>query len=124
MIAAAVEVRANNWHHIETMQRNEMSPDRSCAAAAMTLPSQVLTKKQKAIIDRIVPMALTHPVDEVRWYVVHAVSLIWGTQPNLALRSVQAIAKEASLLADLPTRESARPEQEPVLVSREGIART
>jgi hypothetical protein len=109
MIAAAVETRANNWHHIATMQRNEMSPDRSCAAAAMTLPSQVLTKKQKAISDRIVPMALTHPVDEVRWYVVHAVSLIWGTQPNLALRSVQAIAKEASLLADLHTRETARP---------------
>lgn len=77
----------------------------------MTLPPQVLTKKQKAIIDRIVPMALTHPVDEVRWYVVHAVSLIWGTQPNLALRSVQAIAKEAYLLADLHTRESARPYQ-------------
>jgi len=66
-ISDAVESQADNWNHQAGMQRYEMAPDRSCAFAAVVLAAKSLTPQEKTIIDRIVPLAVTHPVGEVRW---------------------------------------------------------
>jgi len=108
-IFGAVESQADNWNHLAGMQRYEMAPDRSCAFAAVALSAKSLTPDQKTIIDRIVPLAVTHPVGEVRWYATHAASELWPDRPDLALRCVFAIAAEAVLIAGLHSSENNKP---------------
>ena len=48
-------------------------------------------------------------VGEVRWYATHAASELWLDHPELALRCVFEIAAEAVIIADLHSRESAKP---------------
>jgi len=108
-IASAVESQADNWNHLARMQRYEMAPDRSCASAAVALSAKLLAPHQKTIVDRVVPLAITHPVGDVRWYATHAASELWLDRPDLALRCVFAIAAEAVIIADLHSRESAKP---------------
>ena len=108
-ISDAVESQADNWNHLAGMQRYEMAPDRSCAFAAVALSAKLLTPQQKTIVDRVVPLAITHPVGEVRWYATHAASELWLDRPDLALRCVLAIAAEAVIIADLHSCEGAKP---------------
>lgn len=89
--------------------QNEMAPDRSCASAAVALSAKLLAPHQKTIVERVVPLAITHPVGDVRWYATHAASELWLDRPDLALRCVFAIAAEAVIIADLHSRESAKP---------------
>ena len=104
-ISDAVESQADNWNHLAGMQRYEMAPDRSCAFAAVALSAKPLTPPQKTVMDRIVPLAVTHPVGEVRWYAAHAASELWPDRPDMALRCIFAIAAEAALTANLHSSE-------------------
>jgi hypothetical protein len=104
-ISEAVESQADNWNHLAGMQRYEMAPDRSCAFAAVALAARPLTPQQQTIVDRIVPLAVTHPVGEVRWYSTQAAAELWAHLPDLALRCVFAVAAEAVLIANLHSRE-------------------
>jgi hypothetical protein len=111
-ISDAVESQADNWNHVAGMQRYEMAPDRSCAFAAIALSTKSLTQQQRTILDRVVPLAVTHPVGEVRWYATHAASELWPDRPDLALHCIFAIAAEAVLIADLYSREDTKPYEE------------
>jgi hypothetical protein len=108
-ISNAIESQADNWNHLAGMQRYEMAPDRSCAFAVVALSAKSSASQQKTIIDRLVPLAVTHPVGEVRWYATHAASELWPDRPELALRYVYAIAAEATIVAALHSRENAKP---------------
>jgi hypothetical protein len=62
-----------------------------------------------AAVNEVFPLALTHPVNEVRWYASHAVTELWTHEPNLALLCVFAIATEARVIIDLQEREATKP---------------
>jgi len=73
-IVACVKQHAEDWNHHARLQRFEMAPNRSCAYALVVLSAKSLTQEQKAPVNDSLPMALTYPVDEVRWYAAHAVT--------------------------------------------------
>jgi hypothetical protein len=108
-VAETVRLQADNWNHLARLQRYDMAPDRSCAYAAVVLSTKSLTQEQRTAVDEVFPMALTHPVNEVRWYATHAVTELWMREPMLAVRSVVAIAYEAKVIIGLHARETKRP---------------
>lgn len=105
-ITESVQSQADNWNHLARLQRYDMAPDRSCAYAAVILSTKALTQKQRAAVIKALPLALTHPVDEVRWYAVYAAADLWSGDPELAMRCVYAIAMEAKLTIGLHAGEA------------------
>jgi len=67
-IGDSIRRHADNWDHVARLQRHDMAPDRSCAFAALILCTKKMTNEQRKAVNEIVPLALTHPVGEVRWY--------------------------------------------------------
>ncbi|MFP5277364.1 MAG: AAA family ATPase [Acidobacteriota bacterium] len=104
-IAHCIGEHANDWNHHARLQRFEMAPNRSCAYATVILSAKQLTEEQKALVHDALPIALTYPVDEVRWYATLAVTELWDRDPDIATRCVFAMAKEANVLLDLTARE-------------------
>jgi hypothetical protein len=105
-IADCIKSQADDWNHVARLQRYEMAPDRSCAYAAVVLQTKSLSQEQRAVVDGIFPLALTHPVDEVRWYAAHAVTELWTQKWDLAMLCVSAIAMQARVVVDLHAREA------------------
>jgi ABC-type iron transport system FetAB ATPase subunit len=105
-VANCIKLQANNWNHVARIQRYDMAPDRSCAYAAVILPTKSVTQEQRAVVDELLPLALTHPVGEVRWYATHAVTQLWTIEPDLAMLCVFAIVMEARVIVDLQMREA------------------
>ena len=108
-IASCIKLQADDWNHVARLQRYDMAPDRSCAYAAVVLSTKSLTREQRTAVNEVFPMALTHPVNEVRWYATHAVTELWMREPNLAMRCVFAIAMEAKVIIGLHAREAKKP---------------
>ena len=107
-IADCIKLQANDWNYLARVQRYDMAPDRSCSYAAVVLLTKSLTQEQRAAVDEVFPLALTHPVDEVRWYATHAVAELWTHEPDLAMLCVFAIAMEARVIVDLQAREAGK----------------
>jgi hypothetical protein len=108
-IVTCVKQHAGNWNHHARLQRFEMAPNRSCAYALVILSTKLLTQEQRAVINDSLPIALTYPVDEVRWYAAQAVTELWDQEPKLAMLCVFAIAKEANVIIHLKAREDKKP---------------
>lgn len=104
-ILDSLAFEADNWHTTGRIQRHGMGPDRSCAYAVVILATKTLTDEQQILVGNAVPLALTHPVDEVRWYATHAAAELWTQKPDLAMRCVLAISTDAAETIKLQTKE-------------------
>lgn len=104
-VIESIAVGADDWNHLSRVQRYDMGPDRSCAYSALILVTKTLRQEQKVAVDEAVPLALTHPVDEVRWYATHAAAELWTQNPELAMRCVLAIARDATEMMNLQAQE-------------------
>lgn len=89
---------ADSWEAIDRKQRFTMLADRPCAFAVPLLLSKTLKEAQTLRVQQAFIIALTHPIDEVRWHVAWGINdKLWTAIPDLALRSVNAVATEAAL---------------------------
>src|SRR5208337_5073690 len=62
-VCSAVLANSNNWNRYATVQRFEMSPDRSCAWIMAALVTKDLPKGMKGRVEDTFVAALTHPVE-------------------------------------------------------------
>jgi hypothetical protein len=98
VICSEISKHADKWGTTDRVQRFSMLADRPCAFAVPLLLSKPLTEAQTPRARQAFIAALTHPIDEIRWYVTWGIDgKFWATSPALALRSVNAIATEAAL---------------------------
>jgi MoxR-like ATPase len=106
----AVLEHAENWDEMQRMQRFEMMPDRSCAWVMAGLLGKKLTAAQRKSVERAFIAGLTHPTEEVQWYATWGVAeQLWSIGPALALRCVNAVAFEASILWEARHADEKRP---------------
>lgn len=96
VVCSEVERHADCWDQTSRIQRFSLSADRSCA---WVLPLLTAVEEIQSRAHIVMLTALTHPVEEVRWYAA------WGTGANLwvidgdvAMRCVDALALEASIV--------------------------
>jgi len=112
IICSEVMRRADVWDYRARMQRFEMSADRPCASVLPLLLGKSLPKSQQVCVRESFVTGLTHAVNEVRWYVALGVAWHLGSfDHDLALRSVNALAAEATLVDDARRREEGLPYQ-------------
>lgn len=98
VVYSEVSRHADQWGTIERVQRFSMLADRPCAFVVPLLLSRPLTETQTPRVRQAFITALTHPIDEVRWYVTWGIdNKFWAANPALALRAINAIATEAAL---------------------------
>jgi hypothetical protein len=90
---------ANRWSPMERVQRFDVLADRSCAWVLSLLLTESLSHPQRSSVEEAFAAAVTHPVNEARWYAV------WGISQNLSIAHrelatlcVNALAMEASLI--------------------------
>mgnify|MGYP000343437804 CR=1 FL=1 len=94
-----VMAHANEWNGLQRVQRYDMAADRACAWVLPLLLTKSITEAQRTSVEKAFAAALTHPVDEVRWYAVGGVAEhLWSADRALAVRCVNAIAMEATLI--------------------------
>ena len=98
VICSEIARHADQWGTIDRVQRFSMLADRPCAFVVPLLLSKPLTEAQTPCVRQAFAAALTHPIDEVRWYAIWGMNgKVWVANPALALRAVNAIATEAAL---------------------------
>ncbi|MEQ9106329.1 MAG: hypothetical protein RLO04_02545 [Limnobacter sp.] len=98
VIYSEIFIHADEWGTIDRMQQFSMRADRPCAFIAPLLLSKTLNETQTQRVRQAFVAALTHPIDEVRWYAAHGINEeFWASNPALALRAVNAVATVAAL---------------------------
>lgn len=98
VICSEISRHADQWGTINRVQRFSMLADRPCAFVVPLLLSKPITEAQTPRVRQAFIDALTHPIDEVRWYATWGINdKLWAANPALALRAVNAIATEAAL---------------------------
>lgn len=98
VICSEISRHADEWGTIDRVQRFSMLADRPCAFVVSLLLSNPLTEAQTLRVRQAFIAALTHPINEVRWYATWGINdAFWAANPTVALRSVNAIATEAAL---------------------------
>jgi hypothetical protein len=100
-ICAEIVSQSNNWDDMARQQRFEMSADRPCGWVIAGLTGKPLSLTVQQRVKEALAVAITHPVNEVRWYAAWGVAeQLWSIDRALVLRCVNAVATEAALLAD------------------------
>ncbi len=103
IVCFEVERQSNHWDQMSRIQRNNMSADRSCAWAISLL---VEFDDSQSRARSLVPVALTHPIDEVRLYAAWGVAAnLWRIDGELAERCVNALALDARLVQEMHNAE-------------------
>ncbi|MEZ3136611.1 AAA family ATPase [Stutzerimonas kunmingensis] len=98
VICSEISMHADAWGTVNRMQRFSMLADRPCAFVVPLLLSKRLTQSQTLHVRRVFITAITHPIDEVRWYATRGIDdQFWIADPALALRTVNAISTEAAI---------------------------
>ena len=98
-ICSEVERSGDRWSEIVREQRMSMSADRPCAWVLPFLLGKSLSDSQRDRVRQTLVLALTHAVDEVRWYAaLGAGRHLWKIDSELALRCTNALATEALLV--------------------------
>ncbi|MBU2844273.1 AAA family ATPase [Acidithiobacillus ferriphilus] len=98
VICSEISRYADQWGTIDRVQQFSMLADRPCAFVVPLLLSKTLTETQTPRVRQAFIAAVTHPIDEVRWYATWGIdNKFWAANPALALRAVNAIATEAAL---------------------------
>lgn len=98
VICSEISRHADQWESMDRVQRFSMLADRPCAFVVPLLLSKTLTGTQTPRVRQAFAAALTHPINEVRWYAIWGIDKnFWTENRALALRAVNAVATEAAL---------------------------
>jgi len=110
VVCSEIERESDEWNPLARVQRNSISADRLCAWVLPLLLGKDLNTDQVDRVRRALVMALTHPVDEVRWYAALGVGKhLWAIDRDLTLRCVNALATEATLVQEALGAERSKP---------------
>jgi hypothetical protein len=110
IICFEVMRQADVWNYLQRMQRFSMAADRPCASALPLLLGKSLTEAQQQRVQNTFVIGLTHAIDEVRWYTAWGVAnQLWSIDRELALRCVNALATEATLVDRARRAKEGRP---------------
>lgn len=113
VVCLEVERQGNLWNQFARVQRYDMSADRPCAWVVSLLLGKSLPEAQRSRVGQILVVALTHAIDEVRWYGASGIGRhLWASNRELALRCVNALAAEATLVQQAADAERRRPHEE------------
>jgi hypothetical protein len=99
VVCSEVMRHADQGNDVQRMQRSSMAADRACAYTLPLLLRKARSESQIIHVRQAFAAAITHPIDEVR---LHAASGIdedfWAVDRAVAVRCVNAIATEATLI--------------------------
>jgi hypothetical protein len=96
---AEIMRQGDRWDETERVQRYRMSADRPCGSIISLLVGKPIPQNSRLLVQRAFVTALTHAIDEVRWYTAWGISRnLWPLDEGLAMRSVNATALEANLV--------------------------
>jgi len=110
VVCSEIGRAADQWNHLARVQRNNMSADRPCVWVLPLLLGKALNDAQTSRVRQALVLALTHPVDEVRWYAALGIGEhLWAIDRDLALRCVNALAMEATRVQKAMDAERSRP---------------
>lgn len=110
VICSEVERDADNWNHLARVQRGSLEGNRPAAWVLPLLLGKPLDEDSHSRVRRMLVIALTHAIDEVRWYVANGVGRhLWRVDRELTLRCVNALATEAMLVQHMTDAEASRP---------------
>ena len=110
IVCAEILRKSDQWNHVERIQRFSMAADRPCASVVSLLLGKSLTAQQTQNVCQAFATALTHPVEEVRWYATWGINEdFWAVDRAVAMRCVNAIAAEATLIDQALQTEEGRP---------------
>lgn len=110
VVCSEIEREPDQWNHPARVQRNSMATDRPCAWVLPLLLGKDLSVAQMDRVRRALVIALTHPVDEVRWYAALGIGKhLWAIDRDLTLRCVNALATEATLIQKALNAERSKP---------------
>ncbi len=102
--------QSDRGNSLVRMQRNLMSADRACATVVPLLAGKQLDERRTDRARKVLVLALTHAVDEVRAHAAAGIRWhLWPIDRNLALRCVRALAAEAMLVQQAMDFEESRP---------------
>jgi len=110
VICSEIERESDEWDYLARVQRNSMSADRPCAWVLPLLLGKDLNTAQMNRVRRAFVIALTHPVNKVRWYTALGIGKhLWEIDRDLTLRCVNALATEATLVQKAFDAEKSKP---------------
>ena len=110
IICSEVERKGDHWNKSARIQGDSMSVDRRCAYVMPLLLGKSLSEAQRACVRQMLVLALTHAIDEVRWYAASGIGrYLWAIDRELAIRCVNTLATEAMLVQDEVDADSKRP---------------
>lgn len=110
IVCSEILRQSDQWNHIERMQRFSMAADRPSASVVSLLLGKPFTEAQVLRVRQAFVAALTHPIDEVRWYAAWGIDgQFWAVDRVVAMRCVNAIATEATLIDQAWEAEERRP---------------
>lgn len=113
VVVSEILRQSDQWIHVERMQRFSMAADRPSASVVSLLLGKALTEAQRRRVERAFAAALTHPIEEVRWYATWGIDQqFWASDRAVAIRCVNAIATEAALIDQAWEAEESRPYNE------------
>jgi hypothetical protein len=113
LVCAEVMRHAGVWNRSVREQQYDMLADRPCAWVLPLLLGQSLSPAQHLRVHEAFVTALTHAIGEVRWYAAWGVAThLWSSDRELALRCVNALATEATLVERARDVEKAQPYHE------------
>jgi len=110
VICLEVKREGDHWNQPARIQRNSMSADRACAWVLPLLLEKPMSSTQALQIRQAFMIALTHAINEVRWYTASGIGRhLWAVDRDLVLHCVNALATEAMLVQQAETAESNKP---------------
>ncbi len=109
-VCQEVEWDSAEWDRVERMGMNPLSAAKFCAAVLPLLLHRELSDQQNERVRIAFASAITHPVEDVRSYVVGSLGEdFWAADARVAMRCVNAFATEAGLLGKAWQIEEKRP---------------
>jgi len=113
IVCSEVEREGDRWNQLARVQRNRMSADRPCAWVIPLLLGKAPNDTQASRVRHALVIALTHAIDEVRWYAASGIGRnLWAIDRDLTLHCANALATEATLVQHAADTENARPYEE------------
>lgn len=107
LVCSEVERQGDRWN--EHGQVFNMFANRPCAWVISLLLGKSLSDARRTRVRQMLVVALTHAIDEVRSYTVSGIGTnLWGIDRELALRCINALATEATLVQQADDAESSR----------------
>ena len=98
-VCSEVERQADIWNDFVRGQPFEMWADRPCASIISLLVGKPLSETQRLRVRQMFTAALTHPSNEVRWYMAQGIAEhLWSIDQELTIRCINALATEATFI--------------------------